>query len=92
MQPTMPWSLRNTCRYAVVLFAGIFAGSRAVSAYAAWRQWREWRDRDPSGAEASLTFAQVDLAVAVLCLGIGWLIWWLLRPRSGEAPDGKTVL
>jgi hypothetical protein len=87
----MPWSLRNVFRYGAVVLAGIIAGSRTVSAYQAWQQWRLWRLRDPSGAEASLTFAEVDLAIAALCLGIAGLIWWLLRPASGKAPGGVAA-
>jgi hypothetical protein len=79
-------SLRNGLRYAGVVLAGIIAGSRTVSAYQAWQQWQLWRDGDPSGAEASLTFAEVDLVGAVLCLGAAGLIWWLLRPPVREGP------
>jgi hypothetical protein len=86
----MHWSLRNTVRHAAVLLASIIAGSRMVSAYQAWQQWRLWRVRDPSGSEASLTFAEVDLVVAVLCLGLAGAVWWLLRPRS-EKDRGGTV-
>ena len=65
-----------------MLLAGIVAGSRCVSAWTALQRYREWRERDPSGAEASLTFAQVDLAIAGVCLAIAGLVWWLLRPRA----------
>jgi hypothetical protein len=75
-------SLRRLARYGTVLLAGFLAGSRCVSAWASLQQYREWRERDPSGAEASLTFAQVDLAIAGLCLAIAGLVWWLLRPRA----------
>ncbi|HEU5041488.1 MAG TPA: hypothetical protein VFT84_11730 [Gemmatimonadales bacterium] len=62
--------VRTVIRYGVVVLAGIVAGSRAVSAYAALRQGR------------SLTLAQVDIAIAVVCLGVAGLGWWLLRPRA----------
>lgn len=75
---------RRLLRYGIVLVAGIVAGYRCVSAWVAWQQYREWRERDPSGAEAMLTFAQVDLVVAALCLAIAALLWWLLRPRTNE--------
>ena len=88
----MYWSLRTVLRYAVVGFAGVFAGGRAVSAYHAWEQWRLWRERDPSRAEGSLTSAEVDLAVAVLCIAVAGLIWWLLRPPSGKVSGGDAAL
>lgn len=86
----MSWSPRNILRYGTVLLAGIIAGSRIVSAYVALQQWREWRGRDPSLADASLTFAEFDLMVAGLLLIGAGLIWWLARPRSGQAP-GEVV-
>jgi hypothetical protein len=87
----MNWSLRSAFRYGAVVLAGIIAGSRVVSAYEAWQQWRLWRERDPSGAEASLTFAEIDLVIAVLCVMTAGLIWWLLRIRSGKSPDGPAA-
>jgi hypothetical protein len=81
-------SARRLGRYGLVLVAGIIAGGRTVSAIQAWQQWRIWRERDPSGADAYRTFAEVDIAIAVLSLGVAVLIWWLLRPRSGNAPGG----
>ena len=71
---------RDLARYAVVLLAGIIAGGRIVEAYAAWQQSRELRGWDPSAADAALTFAQMDLAIALLCFAIAGLVWWLLRP------------
>jgi hypothetical protein len=81
-------SARRLGRYGLVLVAGIIAGGRTVSAIQAWQQWRIWRERDPSGADAYRTFAEVDIAIAVLSLGVAVLIWWLLRPQSGNAPGG----
>jgi len=75
------WSVKSVARYATVVLAGIVAGSNTVSAFQAWQQYRLWRERDPSGADASLTFAQLDLAVAGLSLAIAALVWWLLRPK-----------
>ena len=83
----MRLSLRTVCRYGAVLLAGIFAAGRLIDAYVAVQQWREWRYRDPSAADAALTFAEVDIAVALLALAIGWLIWWLLRQRAEKAAD-----
>jgi hypothetical protein len=71
-------------RYGAVVLSGIIAGSKVVGAYEAWEQWRLWRNHDPSGAEAALTFAEVDLAIAALCVMTAGLIWWLLRTRSGR--------
>lgn len=79
--------LRTVARYGAVLLAGVVAGSKAVSAYVAFQQWREWRYTDPSGADAVLAFAQMDCVEAVLTLGIGWLAWFLLRPRPQKATD-----
>jgi hypothetical protein len=78
----MGWTLRNIFRYGLVLVAGLFAGGRIISAYLGWRQWQLLRPQDPSGADASLTFAEVDLVVAALWLALAGLVWWLLRPRS----------
>jgi hypothetical protein len=75
------WSVKSVARYATVVLAGIVAGSNTVSALQSWQQYRLWRERDPSGADASLTFAQLDLAVAGLSLAIAALVWWLLRPK-----------
>jgi len=79
------WPLRQAFRYGAVVLAGIIAGSHAVSAYQAWEQWRLWRDRDPSGAEAALTFAEVDLVIALLSVAVAALVWRLLRPRPGTS-------
>jgi hypothetical protein len=83
------WSLRGTVRAALVLLLGVISGSRLVSAWVGWQAYQEWRGRDPSGADASLTFAEVDLAVATLSIAGAWLAWWLLRSRRpGGAPPG----
>jgi hypothetical protein len=75
------WSVKTVARYATVVLAGIVAGSNTVSAFQNWQRYRLWREDDPSGADASLTFAQLDLAVAGLSLAIAALVWWLLRPN-----------
>ena len=82
----MVWSARGGVRTALVLVLGVIAGSRLVSAWVGWQAYQEWRGRDPSGADASLTFAEVDLAVAVLSIAGACLAWWLLRPRGGPPP------
>ncbi len=87
----MSWSLRSSVRYGVVLLAGIIAGSRTVSAVQAWQQYRLWRERDPSGADAYRTFAQVDTGIALLSLAVAVLIWWLLRPRSEKSLGGGAA-
>jgi hypothetical protein len=72
-------------RYGVALLAGIIAGSRGVSAVQSWQQYRMLHEGDPSGADAYLTFAQVDAAIAVVSLCLAGLLWWLLgngKPRD----------
>ena len=71
---------REIGRYAVALAGSIFAGGRAIEAVRSWQQYRVWRERDPSGAASYLTFAQVDVAVAVTSILLAALVWWLLRP------------
>lgn len=71
--------LRHIVRYAVVLLAGALAGVRIVGAAQAWQQYLSWRERDPSGAAAYLTFAQVDVAIVVVAVSLAGLVWWLLR-------------
>lgn len=73
--------LREWVRYGIVLLAGIIAGGRTVGAWQAYRKSLALREVDPSGADAYRTFAQVDLAVALSCLAVAVLVWWLLRPR-----------
>jgi len=73
---------REFARYAVALVGGVFAGARAIEAVQSWRQYRTWSERDPSGAAAYLTFAQVDVAVAVITVVMAGLVWWLLGPAS----------
>jgi hypothetical protein len=79
-------SLKRTLRFSIVLIAAIVAGSQAVGAVQAWRKHRLWRERDPSAADAYLTFAQVDAVLAGLSVGIAVLAWWLLRPGRGRHP------
>ena len=79
--------MRHIVRYGIVLLAGALAGVRIVSAAQAWQQYLSWRERDPSGADAYLTFAQVDAAIVVISVSLAGLVWWLLRspaptPRS----------
>jgi hypothetical protein len=74
-----PVQMRRIVRYAVVLLAGALAGVRMVSAAQAWQQYLSWRERDPSGADAFLTFAQVDAAIVVVAISLAGLVWWLLR-------------
>ncbi len=71
--------MRLIARYAVVLLAGALAGVKVVSAVQAWQEYVSWRERDPSGAAAYLTFAEVDVAIAVVALSLASLVWWLLR-------------
>jgi hypothetical protein len=83
------WSVRGALRAALVLLLGIISGSRLVSAWTGWQAYQEWRGRDPSGADASLTFAEVDLAIAALAIAGAGLAGWLLRPRGG--PPAGTL-
>jgi hypothetical protein len=73
--------LRRIVRYTVALLGGVIAGSRAVSAVQSWQRYREWGSRDPSAADAYLTFAANDLIVVVLSVSLAALVWWLLRPK-----------
>lgn len=77
--------IRQIARYSVVLLAGALAGVKIVSAAQAWQQYFSWRQRDPSGAGAYLTFAQVDTAIVVVSIGLAALVWWLLRSPA-QAP------
>ena len=70
----------------MALVGGVFAGARAIEAVQSWRQYRTWSERDPSGAAAYLTFAQVDVAVAVITVVMAGLVWWLLGPASTPRP------
>lgn len=50
-----------------------------------WQQYRALKARDPSAADAYLTFVQVDAAIAVVSLCLAGLLWWLLgkgEPRE----------
>jgi hypothetical protein len=67
-------------RHLVVLFTGFLAGSRAVDAWFAWKKW-QGTGASPQAASYREYFL-VDLAVALLSLGIAGLVWWLLRPKS----------
>jgi hypothetical protein len=78
--------MRRTLRFGIALLAAIVAVSQAVGAFQAWRQYRQWRERDPSAADAYLTFAQVDAMLAGLSLGVALLAWWLLRPVPRKPP------
>jgi hypothetical protein len=77
--------MRHIARYAVVLLAAALAGVRIVSATQAWQQYLSWRERDPSGVDAYLTFAQVDAAIVVISISLAGLVWWLLRSPA-QAP------
>jgi hypothetical protein len=77
--------MRQIARYAVVLLAAALAGDRIVSAAQAWQQYLSWRERDPSGADAYLTFAQVDAAIVVISISLAALVWRLLRSPA-QAP------
>ena len=83
----MTVSARSVVRHVAVLLAGILAGGRTASAIRAWQQWRLWRERDPSGAEAYRTFAEVDAVFAGVSLALAVLIWWLLGPAEIRPED-----
>ena len=68
----------------MALLTGFIAGGRAISALQSWREYRVWSERDPSAADAYLTFARTDTAIAMLSLGLAGLVWWLLRPGSAN--------
>jgi hypothetical protein len=74
---------------ALVLLLGVIAGSHVVSAWGGWQSYQEYRGHDSSMADAYLTFAEVDLAIAALSIAGAWLAWWLLRPRGG--PPAGTL-
>jgi len=84
----MVWSVRAAARAGIVLLLGVVAGSRLVGAWFWWRQYLEWRGQDPSEADASLTFAEFDVMVALISVAGAWLAWWLFRPRGGGPPAG----
>ena len=73
---------------------GVHRRSRLISAWRWLQFYHEWRGRDPSGADASLTFAEGDLAIAVLSLAGAWLAWWQLpaawRSAAGYGELGLT--
>jgi uncharacterized membrane protein len=83
----MRLSFRNILRYSIALLGGIIAGVGAITAVESWQQYRVWTGRDPSTAEAYLSFAATNSAVVVLSLALAWLLWWLLRPRSPQSGD-----
>jgi hypothetical protein len=83
--------VRAVVRYGVVLVAGVIAGGRAVSAFQALQQWRIWRERDPSAADAYLTFAEVDATIAVVSLVFALVVWWILGEPSGSPPQGTAT-
>jgi putative flippase GtrA len=78
----MTASIRTILRYAIVLLGGIIAGVSAVTAMQAWQKYWIWRGRDPSAADAYLSFATTNSAVVVLSVALAWLLWWLLQPPS----------
>jgi hypothetical protein len=82
----MVWSVRSIARVGLVLLLAVVAGSRLVGAWFWWRQYLEWRASDSSGAEASLTFAEFDIGVAVLSIAGAWVAWTLFRLRGGGPP------
>jgi hypothetical protein len=75
-------SPKRMLRFGIVVIATLIAVSQAVGAFQSWRQYRLWRARDPSAADAYLTFAQVDAGLAALSVGVALLGWWLLRPTA----------
>ena len=81
----MTASIRNTLRYSIALLGGIIAGVAAVTAIESWLKYRTWVGRDPSAADAYLTFAATNSAVVVLSLALAWLLWWLLRPSPPQS-------
>jgi hypothetical protein len=81
---SMTSSLRNILRYSIALLGGTIAGVGAVSAIESWQQYRAWTGRDPSAAEAYLSFAATNSAVVILSVALAWLVWWLLRPSASE--------
>lgn len=81
----MTASIRNTLRYSIALLGGIIAGVGAVTAVESWLKYRTWAGRDPSAADAYLSFAATNSAVVVLSLALAWLLWWLLRPSSPQS-------
>ena len=78
----MTASIRNILRYAFALLGGMIAGVSAITAVQAWQKYRIWRGRDPSAADAYLSFATANSAVVVLSVALAWLLWWLLQQRS----------
>ena len=86
----MTLSLRGAVRTSLAVLLGVIAGSRLVSAWQSFLAYHEWRARDPSTADASLTFSEVDFATAILGIAGAWLAWWLFRPRGGAPPPGTV--
>lgn len=84
-------SLIGPLRLLFVLIAAIAAVDKVVGAIQAWRQYRLWQERDPSAADAYLTFAQVDSVLAGFSVGVAALVWWLLRPVPRKPPGGAAA-
>ena len=76
--------VRTVARYAVVLVAGFIAGGQLVGAVQAWQEWHRWAIADPSAADLYRTNFWISVTIAALSLGLGWLIFRLLRQPEGS--------
>jgi hypothetical protein len=93
MQPTRSdnMKVRTLARHAVVLLGGFIAGGRFVEAAQAWREWHRWTVADPSAADLYRTTFWIAVTIAGLSLGLGALVFWMLRPSAEATPTGAAV-
>jgi hypothetical protein len=80
-------SIRSAIRWGLLLAAVATFGFRLPRLVHELRAWREaLRLGDGSGAESWRTFLVADSLGLLIVLAIGWVIFFVLRPRGKAQP------
>jgi hypothetical protein len=80
-------STRNAIRWGLLLAAVATVGFRLPRLVSYFRYWREaLRIGDSSAAEGWRTYLSVEAIGLLVVLAFGWVIFFILRPRSKSQP------
>ncbi len=83
--------LRNAIRRTVLLLAMVFAVWDAPELFHNFREWRAAAPSDPAAAQFWRSAFYMDVLEIGIVLGMGIVLWFLLKPRKRNGAPGGPI-